>query len=173
MQILIFSLCLRGIADALQHTTATTTSPEVTKLILLRLCIGELGLSAFDAQRLDEDSSMDGARIHLIRMWGTGEWPSPAWNSRRFPLSTRAQRYPTEEATVGSLKNASLIEVRVCVERTMEKPRIFVYAETQQEVALMTEETGLLEEPPYEWLSASEHQCDDQFATCCVSVTYS
>ncbi len=37
---------------------------------------------------------------------------------------------------------------------------------------LVTEETGLLEEPPYECLSPADNQCDDTFATCSVSVTY-
>ncbi len=32
----------------------------------------------------------------------------------------------------------------------MENPRAILHAETQYEVALMTEETGLLEELPYE-----------------------
>ncbi len=55
----------------------------------------------------------------------------------------------------------------------MEKPRVFVHAETPHKVPLVTEDTGLLEEPPYECLPPSEHQCDDPFATCSVTVTYS
>ncbi len=54
----------------------------------------------------------------------------------------------------------------------MENPWALVHVETQHEVALVTEETGLLEETPYENLSLSEHQYDDQFAACFVSVTY-
>ncbi len=45
------------------------------------------------------------------------------------------------------------------VERAMENPRALVQTETQHEVALKIEKTGVLEEP-------SEHQCDGQFATC-------
>ncbi len=52
----------------------------------------------------------------------------------------------------------------------MENPRALVHAETQHEV---TEETGLLEVPPYECLSPSEHQCDEKFATCSASITFS
>ncbi len=37
----------------------------------------------------------------------------------------------------------------------------------------MKEETGLLEELPYECPSPSDHHSDDQFATCSVSITYS
>ncbi len=55
----------------------------------------------------------------------------------------------------------------------MENPRAIVHAETEHEVALMAGETGLLEELPYECLSASDHHRDDQFATCSVSVTCS
>ncbi len=55
----------------------------------------------------------------------------------------------------------------------MENPRALVHAETQHEVALVTEGTGLLEETPYENLFLSEHQYDDRFAASSVSVTYS
>ncbi len=55
----------------------------------------------------------------------------------------------------------------------MENPRALVHAETQHEVALATGETGLLEEPPYEWLSSLQRQYDYQFATCSIAVTYS
>ncbi len=54
----------------------------------------------------------------------------------------------------------------------VEKPRALVHAKTQQEVAQVAEETGLLEEPPYECLSPSVHQCDDQIATCSISDPY-
>ncbi len=59
------------------------------------------------------------------------------------------------------------------MERAMENPPAIVYAETQHEVALMTEETGVLEELPYECLSPSAPYNDDEFATCSVSDTYS
>ncbi len=55
----------------------------------------------------------------------------------------------------------------------MENPRAIVHAETQHEMALMTEETGLLEELPYECPSPSDHHSDGHFATCSVSITYS
>ncbi len=55
----------------------------------------------------------------------------------------------------------------------MENPREIVHAETQHEMALMTEETGLLEELPYECPSPCGHPSDAQFATCSVSITYS
>ncbi len=55
----------------------------------------------------------------------------------------------------------------------MESPREIAHAETQHEMALMTEETGLLEELPYECPSPSDHHSDAQFATCSVSITYS
>ncbi len=55
----------------------------------------------------------------------------------------------------------------------MENPRAIVHAVTQLEVALMMEETGLLEELPYECPSPSDHNSDDQFTTCSVSITYS
>ncbi len=48
-----------------------------------------------------------------------------------------------------------------------------MHAETQHEVALMTEETGLLEELPYECPSPSDHHSDAQLATCSVPITYS
>ncbi len=54
----------------------------------------------------------------------------------------------------------------------MENPRAIVHAETQYKVALMTKETGLLEELPYECPSPSDHHSDDQFATCSSSITY-
>ncbi len=38
---------------------------------------------------------------------------------------------------------------------------------------LVTEETRMLEDPSYECLPSSVHQCDDQFAMCSVSVTHS
>ncbi len=50
------------------------------------------------------------------------------------------------------------------MERALENPRANVRAETQHEVALMTVETGLLEELPYECPSSSDHHSDDQFA---------
>ncbi len=40
-------------------------------------------------------------------------------------------------------------------------------------VAIVTEITRRLEELPYERLLPSEHQCDDQFAMCTVSVIHS
>ncbi len=55
----------------------------------------------------------------------------------------------------------------------MENPRTIVHAETQHEAALMVEETGLLEELPYECPSPFDHHSDDQFATCLVSIKYS
>ncbi len=54
----------------------------------------------------------------------------------------------------------------------MENSRAIVHAETQHEAALMTEETGLLEELPYECPSPSGQHSDTQFATCSVSITY-
>ncbi len=54
----------------------------------------------------------------------------------------------------------------------MENTRAIVHAATQHEAALMTEETGLLEELPYECPSPSDHHSDAQFATCSVSITY-
>ncbi len=72
----------------------------------------------------------------------------------------------TNTTPVGSLQNAPLIAARESIARVMEKPRVLVHAAAQHDVALVTEEKGLLEEPPYEWLFPSEHQCDDQFATC-------
>ncbi len=79
----------------------------------------------------------------------------------------------TSTTTVGSLKNASLIVAGESVERVVEKPRALLHVETQHEVALVAEETGLLEEPLYDCLSPSVRTCGDQFATCSVSVTYS
>ncbi len=79
----------------------------------------------------------------------------------------------TSTTTVGSLKNASLIAACESVERVIEKPWALLHAETQHEVALVTEEMGLLEEPPCDCLSPSVHPCGDQFATCSVPVTYS
>ncbi len=55
----------------------------------------------------------------------------------------------------------------------MENPRAIVHPETQHEAALMTEETGLLEDLPYEFPPPSDHHSDNQFATCSVSITYS
>ncbi len=55
----------------------------------------------------------------------------------------------------------------------MENSREIVHAETQHEAALMSEETGLLEELPYGCPSPSDHHNDDPFATCTVSITYS
>ncbi len=71
------------------------------------------------------------------------------------------------------MKNAALIAASESVERVVEEPRTLVHAETQQEVSQVAEETGLLEELPYESLSPSVHQSDDQFDTCSISVTYS
>ncbi len=48
-----------------------------------------------------------------------------------------------------------------------------MHAETQNEVALMAGQTGLLEELPYEFLSPSDHHSNDHFATCSVSVACS
>ncbi len=59
------------------------------------------------------------------------------------------------------------------MERAMKKPREIVHAEIQHEMALMTEETGLLEELPHECPSPSDHHSGAQFATCSVSTTYS
>ncbi len=55
----------------------------------------------------------------------------------------------------------------------MENPRALVYAEFQHKVALVTKETGMLEELSYECSSPSDHHSDAQFATCSVSITYS
>ncbi len=161
---------------------------EAIKLKLLRLCLGELGQSTFDARRLDEASSMDEALNHLNSMWGTEDNLLTKYNQPlheaaedllyRDELKHLLQRHApvpriTSTTTVGSLKNASLIAAGESVERIVEKRRALVHAETHHEVALVTEETGLLEKQPYECLSPSTHQCDDQVATCSVSVTYS
>ncbi len=70
-------------------------------------------------------------------------------------------------AEASSLKEEiPLTAKRENVERAMENPRAIVHAETQHEVALMTEETGLLEELPYECPSPCDHHSDDQLATC-------
>ncbi len=70
------------------------------------------------------------------------------------------------------MKNAALIAAGESVERVVEKPPALVHSETQHEVDQVAEETGLLEEPPYECLTPSVHQRDDQFATCSISVPY-
>ncbi len=44
---------------------------------------------------------------------------------------------------------------------------------TRDETALVTEETGLLEEPRYEWLSPLEIQCKVKLTTCSVSIACS
>ncbi len=55
----------------------------------------------------------------------------------------------------------------------MENPQAIVHAEIQHEASLVTEDTALLEELPYECPSPSDHHSDAQFATCFVSITYS
>ncbi len=56
----------------------------------------------------------------------------------------------------------------------MENPRALVYAEFQHKVALVTKETGMLEEPPYECLPHPYTSVMTmQLATCSVSVSYS
>ncbi len=55
----------------------------------------------------------------------------------------------------------------------MPYPQALVYAEAREESTRVMEETGPIENQPYECLSPSEHQWDDQFATCSISVTYS
>ncbi len=52
-------------------------------------------------------------------------------------------------------------------------PRTLVYAEVREEVVLAPEETTLLEEPIFEHLSLTEHQCGEQFTTCSASVSCS
>ncbi len=78
----------------------------------------------------------------------------------------------TSTTTVGLFKNASLIAACESEERVVQRTRALVHVETQHEVALVANKTGLLHEPPYKCLSPSFHQCGDQFATCSVSVTY-
>ncbi len=123
---------------------------------------------------------------HLTRTWGTDD---NTWSKNNQLVHEAAedllyrnelkhlQKYASESritstTTVGSLKNAAIISAEESVERVVEKPRVPVQAKIQHEMALVAEETGLLEETPNEWLSSSVQQCDDQFATCSVSMTY-
>ncbi len=141
---------------------------EAIKLKLLRLCLGELGQSTFDVRRLHEASSMDETLNHLNCMWGAENNILTKINQPlheaaesllyRDELKHLLQKHApepriTSTTPVGSLKYASLIAAAEGVESVVEKPRALVHAETQREVALVAEETVLLEEPPYECLS--------------------
>ncbi len=88
-------------------------------------------------------------------------------------IETSSNIFYRSTTAVGSFKNASLIAAGESLERVVEKPRALLHAKAQHEVALVAEETGLLEEPAYDCLSPWVHPCGDQFATCSVSVTYS
>ncbi len=161
---------------------------EAIKLILLRLCLGELGHSNFDARWLDGASSigktqnhlnnMRGAEINILKPLTSPYMKQPKVSSIETSSNIACRSTPPRSelistTSVGSLKYASLIAAAEGVESVVEKPRALVHAETQREVALVAEETGLLEEPPFECLSPSFHKCDDQFATCSIPVTYS
>ncbi len=97
----------------------------------------------------------------------------------RLQLKDLLQKYAPEctndsSMAAGSLKREdSLTAAEEEGDGIMAHPRTLVYAEAQEEAARMIEETGLLENQPYECLSPSDCQWDDQFATCSVSVTYS
>ncbi len=47
----------------------------------------------------------------------------------------------------------------------MTYPRMLMHAETRVETTLVTEETGLLEEPTYECLPSLEDQCEEKLTT--------
>ncbi len=51
--------------------------------------------------------------------------------------------------------------------------QMLMHAEIRDETALVTEETGLLEEPAYECLSLLENQCEEKPTTCSASTTNS
>ncbi len=130
---------------------------------------------------------MDEALNHLNRTWGTEEniltknsqpLHEAVEDLYRDELKHLLQKHvsvPRITSTTSgcSLKNFSLIAAGESEDRTVEKPRALVHAETKPEVALVEDETGVPEYPPYECFSPSIHQCDDQVATCSVSATYS
>ncbi len=47
--------------------------PEVIKVKLLRLCLGEHGQATFDTRQLNETTTLDDALMHLDSIWGTGD----------------------------------------------------------------------------------------------------
>ncbi len=55
----------------------------------------------------------------------------------------------------------------------MTSPHMLMHAQTRDETALVTEETGLVEEPTYECLSTLEDQYEVNLTTCCVPTTNS
>ncbi len=59
------------------------------------------------------------------------------------------------------------------IEKVMTSPRTLMHAEIRGETALVTEETGLLENPTYECLSPLENQYEEKLTTCSVSTTNS
>ncbi len=80
----------------------------------------------------------------------------------------------TSRAAVGSFKEEdSLTAAGEEVEVVVVQPRALVYSEVQEEVALVTEETAMLEKPIFECLPLKEHQCGERFTTCSVSVACS
>ncbi len=71
---------------------------------------------------------------------------------------------------MSSLKdNVSLIAEGGRIEKAMTSPQMLMHAEIQNQTTLVTEETGLLEDPTYECLSQLENQCEEKLTTCSVS----
>ncbi len=163
--------------------------PEAIKVKLLRLCLGEHGQTTFDTRRLDEATTLDDALIRLDSIWGTEDntlttYPQPIQETAeeflyRHQLKDLLQKYASEctnnsSIAVGSLKEKDFLtaageEVEVVVAH----PRALMYAEVRKEVVLATEETTLLKEPIFEYLSLTEHQCGEPFTACSDSVSCS
>ncbi len=158
--------------------------PEVIEVKLLRLCPSEHGQTTFDTRRLDEATTLDDALMHI---WGTGEHSftsgvqplheTPVEFFFQHQLTYLLQIYASEltdasSMAVGLLKEEDSLTA-VGEEVVMSHPRALAYAKAREESTRVIEVTGPLEDQPYECLSPSKHQWDDQFATCSVSVTYS
>ncbi len=59
------------------------------------------------------------------------------------------------------------------IEKAMISPQMLVHVEGRDVIALVTQETGLLEDPTKECLSPLENQCEENLTTCSVSTTNS
>ncbi len=164
------------------------TLTEVMKLKLLRLLIGENGQRSFDTRRMNKASSLDDALEQLNRIWGTEDNIFTAYNRSlhkliedllyRQELKDLLRKHSAESIITNIMPVSSLKEnvfPRAAggrIEEVMTSPRTLMHAETRDKTALVTEETGLLEELTYECLSPLEG-IEEKLTTCSISTTNS
>ncbi len=170
-----WSFFAKMMQDPHQLIVNNATLTEVLKLKLLRLLLRENGQPSFDRRRMNETSSQDDALKKLNIIWSKEDNFFTAYNQPlnetvedllyRQELKDLLRKHSSDSIIsntipVSSLKeNVSLNGERGRIEKVMTSPQRLMHTETRDVTALVTEETGLLEDKTYECLFPLENQC--------------